>query len=353
VGCVGRADLETHEYIGAKMSPRVYALCGPGGVGKTTVSAALAIHLARSGKRTAVLTIDPARRLADSLQIGVLSNTPKRVPLDVGVLDALMLDPAETFDNFVQKHASNSDAASQLLKNRYYQFASRKMGGVQEYTAMIRLLELCDGGAYDAVVLDTPPARNALEFLRAPQRMAHLMERSAMTFFTKPKGGFRALALGTEVLSRSLKMFLGSEMINDIGLFFAHFGIIGQAMHEHSLRADDILHKASFYMVSSSEQSVSGCTIFQEQLESSGYPFAGYILNRVPTSHPDLITNPTAGEQEWVDWVVENTSRVHQQFKRQQDILAKISATWTIPEQQQAPNQVKDLIKLGQYLPNG
>jgi anion-transporting ArsA/GET3 family ATPase len=349
---MGRTDIGKNEYPrGEDMNPSVYALCGPGGVGKTTVSAALAIHLARSGKRTIVLTIDPARRLADSLHIGALSNTPKRVPLDHGILDALMLDPAETFDNFVQKNASNPHAAKELLSNRYYRFASRKMGGVQEYTAMIRLLDLCDCGKYDAIILDTPPARNALEFLQAPQRMAHLMERSALAFFTKPKGGFRAFALGTKVLSRGLKIFLGSEMIDDIRLFFTHFGIIGQAMHEHALRADEILHNTSFYMVSSSEQSVSECTIFQEQLEAEQYPFAGYILNRVPSPYPTPVSNPTEEEQKWIDWITENTSRVQQQFQKQKEVLTRRAKTWSIPEQQQAPNRVSDLILLGKYLP--
>lgn len=329
------------------MKPKVYVLCGPGGVGKTTVSAALSIALAQKGNRTAVLTIDPARRLADSLQIGTLNNTPKRVPLEHGILDALMLDQKETFDRFVEQHASLEDA-QKLLSNRYYQFASEKMGGVQEYTAMIRLLSLYDSGSYDAIVLDTPPSRNALEFLRAPQRMGHLMERSALKYFAKPKG-FRALAFGTEVLSKGLKLFLGAEMIDDISLFFSHFGVIGQAMHEAAQRADKLLHQSPFYMVSSTRQSISECTIFQCQLEEEGYPFAGYILNRVSPKHP-LTQGITETDQEWIDWIISNTQREQEQFRKQKEALTKEAKFWSIPDQEESPNEIKALQHLGQYL---
>ena len=329
------------------MSPKVYVLCGPGGVGKTTVSAALSIALAQKGYRTAVLTIDPARRLADSLQIGKLDNTPRRVPLDNGILDALMLDPKETFDRFVEQHATPEDA-KKLLANRYYQFASEKMGGVQEYTAMIRLLNLYNSGSYDAIVLDTPPSRNALEFLRAPQRMAHLMERSALKYFAKPKG-FRALAFGSEILSKGLKLFLGVEMIDDISLFFSHFGVIGQAMYKASQHADDLLHKSLFYMVSSTRQSISECTIFQQQLEAENYPFAGYILNRVPILHASIPEVKTEG-MEWIDWVIRNTKREQEQFRKQKEELTKKSSFWSIPEQEQCPNRIEALQHLSKHL---
>lgn len=329
------------------MSPKVYVLCGPGGVGKTTVSAALSIALAKKGYRTAVLTIDPAKRLADSLQIGTLDNTPRRVPLEDGVLDALMLDQKETFDRFVKQHANPNDA-QKLLSNRYYQFASEKMGGVQEYTAMILLLHLYDSGSYDAIVLDTPPSRNALEFLRAPQRMTHLMERSALKFFAKPKG-FRALAFGTEVLSKGLKLFLGAEMIDDISLFFSHFGVIGQAMYKSSQRADQLLHKSPFYMVSSTRQSISECTIFQQQLEEEGYPFAGYILNRVPIMYPSR-QSTLPEDKEWIDWVLQNTELEQKQFLQQKEALIQKSSFWSIPEQEQCPNEIDSLQHLGQFL---
>ena len=330
------------------MSPKIYVLCGPGGVGKTTVSAALSIELAQRGLRTVVLTIDPARRLADSLQVGTLDNTPRRVPLKNGLLDALMLDPKQTFDQFVEQHASKKDT-QKLLENRYYQFASQKMGGVQEYTAMIRLLSLYDSGSYDAIVLDTPPARNALEFLHAPKRMAHLMERSALKFLSKPKG-FRALAFGTEILSKGLKLFLGAEMIDDISLFFSHFGVIGAAMHKSSQRADTLLHNCPFYMVSSTRQSISECTMFQRQLTDSGYQFGGYILNRVPVPYP--LESPSSSKENdlWMRWLRSNTERNQKQFRRQQEQLTKESSFWSIPEQRSSPNHIEALQDLGTYL---
>ena len=334
------------------MKTRVYVLCGPGGVGKTTVSAAMGIALATSGLRTAVLTIDPARRLADTLQIGKLGNKPTRVPLEGASLDAMMLNPSETFDDFVRTYAQSTSDAETLLNNRYYQFASQKMGGIQEYTAMLKLLSLCESGEYDAVVLDTPPARNALEFLQAPQRMAHLMEKSALRFFSQPREGFRAFAMGTEVLSRSLKLFLGEKMIDDISTFFAHFGIISEAMYQHSLRADSLLHQAQFLMISSTQQSVQECLVFQQQLQEAGYPFRGYILNRVPPPLPNPVLHPTPEQQQWIQWILENEQAAHNQYQQQRTQLTQDAQCWSIPEQQTAPNHLTALQALGQYLPS-
>jgi len=174
------------------------------------------------------------------------------------------------------------------------------------------------------------------------------MERSALKYFAKPKG-FRALAFGTEVLSKGLKLFLGAEMIDDISIFFSHFGVIGQAMYKASQRADMLLHKSQFYMVSSTRQSISECTIFQQQLEEENYPFAGYILNRVPVLHPS-IQEPTAVNKEWIDWVVANTKREQEQFRKQKEELTKKSSFWSIPEQEQCPNQIEALQNLGKYL---
>lgn len=333
------------------MSPQVYVLCGLGGVGKTTISAAFSIHLAQQGKRTAVLTIDPAKRLADSLQIGELRNKPTRVPLEKGFLDAMMLDPAETFDTFVYENAPNHHEAQQLVHNRYYQFASRKMGGVQEYMAMIRLLSLYTSGSYDAIVLDTPPARNTLEFLQAPQRMAHLMERSAIKFFTKPSG-FRAFSLGTETLSKGLKIFLGAEMIDDIALFFTHFAAIGQAMFTHSKQVDIILHQSQFYMCTSSQQSVQDSLVFEQQLTENNYSFAGYLLNRAPLHYPHSLEPHTEEAQQWIEWIEKHTHNTQRRYSEQVRMLKQRAPCWSIPEQYESPNHIEGLQKLTPFLPD-
>ncbi|MEC7987206.1 MAG: ArsA-related P-loop ATPase, partial [Myxococcota bacterium] len=289
------------------MKTKLYVCCGPGGVGKTTIAAALAIRVAQTGRKTAVLTIDPAKRLADSLQIGALRNQPVAVPLEKGRLDAMMLDPAETFDHFVLRYAPTPLAAEKLLKNRYYQFASRKMGGVQEYMAMLRLLTLFESGTYDAIILDTPPSRNALEFLKAPERMQHLMEQSALRFFSSSSGGFRALAFGAEMISKGLRLFLGAEMIEDLGLFFEHFSSIGKELHEHSKRADHLLHSenSQFFLIASPHQPIAEAIEFQQELRKEEYPFAGYIINRAPPSlsiTPEDFNQMNAEQQAWIRW---------------------------------------------------
>ena len=152
---------------------RLYICCGSGGVGKTTTSAAFALQLAMSGQRVAVLTIDPARRLADSLAVGPLGNEPQSVPLERlnpapgGQLDAMMLDMKATFDDVVRRFAPDAESRDRILQNRYYRFVSTRLAGSHEYMAMERIFALYESGQYDAVVLDTPPTRHALEFLKA------------------------------------------------------------------------------------------------------------------------------------------------------------------------------------------
>ena len=193
-----------------KRPTQVVICCGSGGVGKTTVSAALALKWALDGARVAVLTIDPAKRLADSLGVGTLDNEPRRVPLErleqftpgtSGSLDAMMLDVKSTFDQMVARLARTPENAERILAHRYYRFASTRLGGSHEYMAMERLYTLCDQGDYDVIVLDTPPTRHALDFLRAPERMAGLMDQGVLRWLVMPatKGGWRAIELGSEM----------------------------------------------------------------------------------------------------------------------------------------------------------
>ena len=200
---------------------RVVICSGSGGVGKTTVSAALALKWALEGQRVAVLTIDPARRLADSLSIGEIGNTAVRVPIEnlspgaTGHLDAMMLDAKATFDDLVRRFAPTDEAATRILANRYYQFASTRLGGSHEYMAMERLYELWHHGGYDVVVLDTPPTRHALDFLRAPDRMATLMDEGVLRWLVMPatRSGWRALELGSEAVAKVLKKVMGKGTI--------------------------------------------------------------------------------------------------------------------------------------------
>ena len=155
----------------------VIVCCGPGGVGKTTVSAALGLEAARRGRRACVVTVDPARRLADALGIESLANTPSPVVGDwPGHLDALMLDARGTFDDLVGRYSQTEEQAASILSNRLYQSLAGALSGTQEYMAMEKLYELTEANTYDVVIVDTPPTRNALELLDAPSRSDQFLE---------------------------------------------------------------------------------------------------------------------------------------------------------------------------------
>lgn len=267
-------------------APRVIICCGSGGVGKTTTSAALAIRLAREGRRVAVLTIDPAMRLADALGIGSLGNTARRVPLDgTGTLDAMMLDAKGTFDEVVGRWASTDDARDRILRNHYYRYTSERLAGVHEYMAMERLLQLSTSGAYDVVVLDTPPARHAIDFLAAPDKMAKLMDEGVMRWLTLPSstGGWRMIERGSEVLARVLQSMLGEETISDIAEFFSAFQTLWDGFRERSVRVQGLLRDPSttFLLVSTPSPSARADALdFLEVLKKGRMPFAGFLVNR-------------------------------------------------------------------------
>lgn len=279
------------------MPCQVVICCGSGGVGKTTVSAALAVKWALAGARVAVLTIDPARRLADSLSIGALSNEARRVPLQTdsgGSLDAMMLDAKATFDELVERLAPSAEVAQRILGNRYYRIASERLGGSHEYMAMERLLRLAESGAYDVVVLDTPPTRHALDFLKAPDRMAGLMDQGVLRWLVMParKGGWRALELGSEAITRVLKRLIGQGTISEIAEFFEVFVTVGDGMRERSLAVHDLLRspRTRFLLVTTPAPTARAEALhFLTLLVDKEMPFGGFLINRFrPPPQHDL-----------------------------------------------------------------
>jgi anion-transporting ArsA/GET3 family ATPase len=256
-------------------------------VGKTTVSAALALRLAEAGRRVAVLTIDPARRLADSLGLGLVGNEPVRVNINgSGSLWAIMLDARRTFDELVERHAPDPQSARRVLDNRYYQFAASRLGGSHEYMAMERLLELQRSGLYDVVVLDTPPTRHALDFLKAPQRMRGLMDQSVLRWLVAPakEGGWRALELGTDAAGRVLRRLLGGSTIGEIADFFEAFRGLGEGMGRRSEEVQALLRgpRCRFLLVTSPAPTArSEALFFLSFLQEQGLPFGGFLVNRV------------------------------------------------------------------------
>ena len=204
---------------------RIVVCCGAGGVGKTTTSAALALAAAEAGRTVVVLTIDPARRLAQSLGLTELDNEPRRVdvPGASGELHAMMLDMKRTFDDVVVAH-STPDRAEQILANPFYQTLSSSFAGTQEYMAMEKLGQLRASDQWDLIIVDTPPSRSALDFLDAPNRMSRFLDGTMIRLLTAParaggRAGLRLVGAGFMVFSRIISKVLGGQLLRDISAF--------------------------------------------------------------------------------------------------------------------------------------
>jgi len=355
-----------------KPSTQVVICCGSGGVGKTTVSAALALKWALDGARVAVLTIDPARRLADSLGVGTLDNEPRRVPLErldqfvpgaSGSLDAMMLDVKSTFDQMVARLARTPENAERILAHRYYRFASTRLGGSHEYMAMERLYTLCDQGEYDVVVLDTPPTRHALDFLRAPERMAGLMDQGVLRWLVMPatKGGWRAIELGSEMVSKALKRLLGRGTVGEIADFFDVFRDLWEGFRERSERVDALLssEQTRFYLVTTTALGVrSDVQYFLEVFSERNLPLAGLVLNRV--IQPPVATSIAAipGHPEETQALRQALDWRHSMAGGLSEAITQLCGSgpnrlelWKIPEQTGEVHTMTCLEALGAYVP--
>jgi anion-transporting ArsA/GET3 family ATPase len=273
---------------------RVCIVAGSGGVGKTTASAALALGLAASGKRVAVVTIDPAKRLAESLGLEELGNDPRQVdpallePHGIemqGELWAMMLDPKATFDDLITRLSPDAQTREDVLGNRIYKQLSSAVAGSQEFTAVAKLYDLHHEGGFDVLVLDTPPSRNALDFLDAPDRLTDFFEGRALKVLLVPTGiAARVMARGTSVVFSILKRLTGVDLMDDIAVFFRALsglmdGFKERAAGVKALLADDA---TTFLVVTSPEREpVAEAIFFRGKLREAGMAFGGLIVNRV------------------------------------------------------------------------
>ena len=270
----------------------VCIVAGSGGVGKTTSSAAIALGMAARGKRVAVLTIDPAKRLANSLGLSELGNEERRVEVDVeGELWAMMLDAKRTFDELVEWHAPDEQTRDAVLGNRIYRELSNAVAGSQEYMAMEKLHELHQEGRYDLLVLDTPPTRNALDFLDAPKRLSTFIDSRSLQLFTAPgRFGLKVLGRGTGVLFGAMQRLTGIDLLQDLGEFFRSFGEMSEGFRERAERVNALLadSRTAFLLVTSPRRdAVDEAVYFHHRLLDSGLPFAGVVVNRMHDPLPD------------------------------------------------------------------
>ncbi len=268
----------------------VIICCGSGGVGKTSVSAALALKAALDGRKAVVATIDPARRLATAMGIESLRNEPRRIAFEGVDLSAMMLDSKRTFDALILKYAS-PEVAQQILSNRYYQAISSRIAGTENYMAMEKLYELHGLGEFETIVLDTPPTRHALDFLDAPDRMQNMLQESILKWLIRPYFAAGRISLnflrrGTDRVVEFIDHIFGLQFVHDLSDFFRAFTSLYDGFRERSGRVMELLRSrdVAFVAVAApTAASLSEATIFQTTLESRAMNFAGFILNRVHT----------------------------------------------------------------------
>ncbi len=289
------ADLVAHR--------RVVVCCGTGGVGKTTVAAVVALAAARSGRDAVVVTIDPAKRLADTLGLVELGDAPREIPrerwdLDArapaqGRLSALMLDTRATFDGLVRRYSADGEQAERILDNRFYRNIAGALSGTQEYMAAEKLHELSDEGGYDLIVVDTPPSRHALDFLDAPQRLTRLLDNRIFRFLMMPTRAYlRIASSAVQRFLRTVGRVIGAEVLDDIVAFFRAFEGMEAGFRDRAVRVGELLLDPStaFVLITSPRRdSVDEAEFFAARLREAQLGVSALIVNRV---HPDFGGGP-------------------------------------------------------------
>jgi anion-transporting ArsA/GET3 family ATPase len=285
--------------------------CGSGGVGKTTVSAALGVQAALLGKKVLTLTVDPAKRLADSLGLSELGNQEAAVPEErflrhgknlKGSLHAMMLDTKRTFDELIERYAPNEDVARNIMHNQFYQHLSSAMTGSHEYLAMEKLYQIHLEGRYDLIVLDTPPTKHALDFLEAPSRVRAFFDRSVSQWFLKPYLTMGRLSLNlfnrtAGTVLRLVERFTGAEFLQDVSEFVTG---LADSFDIFRSRAEEVMHvlrgeRTTFLLVTATDRStLEEAAYFYDRIQKGALPFGGIIANRFHT-----FPVPGAAAQVW------------------------------------------------------
>lgn len=281
---------------------RVVVCVGSGGVGKTTTSAVLGLEAAQQGRKVLVLTIDPAKRLANSLGVEGLDHEPQKLdisdanPAAGGELWATMLDMKQAFDAIVEAEIDDPEAREALLSNRFYHFFSTSLAGAQELSASDRLLDVIRQGRWDLIVLDTPPTSNALDFLEAPHRYFDALDGSVMQFISqvgsslsKSKG---APSIANQLLLRGLSKITGTELFIELALFFQHFSPLFEGFRQRTRETAQLFSDAGtqFVIITAPDpDTVQEAIFFRERLGHYDVNLGGVVVNRM---RPALVDNP-------------------------------------------------------------
>jgi anion-transporting ArsA/GET3 family ATPase len=357
------------------LSTEVLVCCGVGGVGKTTAAAALAIGYALSGRSVVVLTIDPARRLADALSVE-LGNDPRPVPLGElgyqgpGTLDGLMLDRKATFDNVVTRFSPSEESTERLLANRYYRAVSERLSGSHEYMAMEKLYDLVTDGRWDVVVVDTPPTQHALDFFRAPERVHRVFDRSVLPALIQPGKGL--IAATTKRVGRMVRRLAGDRVLEDIAEFFNLFSDYAAGFRSRSKAVRELLHAEQthyFLVASASAPERTDALSFLETLDERGMQFSGFLLNRVtpdpgvdrslgvddmPAAPPDMDPAAWRAALEVVLGLVQEGEEAADRHRQAIAALSKHAPDapiWLVPELGDSVRTLPGLAEMSAHLP--
>jgi anion-transporting ArsA/GET3 family ATPase len=283
-------------------SRHIVVCCGTGGVGKTTTAATLAIEGARRGRDAVVVTIDPAKRLANTLGLEHLSNTPHEIPRSRwhgdhdravhGRLHALMLDTKSTFDQLVGEYAATEEQADRILGNRFYRNIAGALSGTQEYMAMEKLYELHSSGTFELIVVDTPPTRHALDFLDAPRRLTRLLDNRVFRLLMAPtRPAFRVTSAAAQAFVRTVARVVGREVIDDVIAFFRAFEGMEAGFRDRADQVNALLAapETAFVLITTPRRdAVEEGVYFADRLVEHGMAVEALVVNRVHPSYADI-----------------------------------------------------------------
>ncbi len=336
----------------------VIVCCGSGGVGKTTTAAALALEAAAEGRNACVVTIDPAKRLADALGLESLTNHPGRIDGDwPGQLWALMLDTKSTFDDLVMRYSTAPEQADAILRNPLYRNISGALSGTQEFMAMEKLFELHDAGKFDLIVIDTPPSRHALDFLDAPRRLTRFLDNRIFRLLVMPTRAYlRAVSVATQAFVRTVSRVVGAQVVKDAVAFFAAFegmeeGFRNRAQHVHELLSDP---ETAFVLVAAPRRdAVTEALYFATRLSQSHIGIDALIVNRV---HPRFGEVPDVKRGGALEPFVANLEELGRVAAREEHHLADLASQVTpapvvrVPFLQTDVHDIAGLVDVGDYL---